>query len=76
MEESCVESRELCEDAKAAMQEYEKKRKVFVVFAEKTKEQYAQQKKKPKRPVGVIQEVLDEHVVSACTWQLYCSIYT
>ena len=65
IEESCVESRELCEEAKAAMQEYEKKRKAFVALAEKTREQYEQLKNKPKKPVGVIQEVLDEHVVSA-----------
>ena len=46
------------------MQEFDTKKKVFVSLAEKLKEQYAQLQDKPKRPVGVIQEVLDEQMVS------------
>ena len=64
LDESCLESCELCEEAKSSMQEFDTKKKAFVSLAEKLKEQYAQIQDKPKRPVGVIQEVLDEQMVS------------
>ena len=64
LEEGCAESVELCEEAKTDMQKYHNLEGVFAPVFTKLKEGLEELKSKPKKPLGNIQEVLDEHVVS------------
>lgn len=63
LQESCAESVELCEEAKTHMQRYHDREAVFTSLFTKLKEGLEGLKSKPKKPLGNIQEVLDEHVV-------------
>ena len=64
LEEKSAESAELCEEAKRDMQLFLDKEEMFNTLFATLKDSFEEIKNKPKRPIGNIQEVLDEHVVS------------
>lgn len=63
IEEQGMEASELCEQAKVAMQEFVEREKLFNDLLTKVKTEFQDLKDKPNRPMGNIQEVLDEHAV-------------
>ena len=63
IEEQGIEASELCEQAKVAMQDFVEREKLFNDLLTKVKTEFQDLKDKPNRPMGSIQEVLDEHAV-------------
>ena len=63
IEDLGAESSEKCEEAITAVQEYNQLEKEFLELLEQLKESYDALISKPNRPLGNIQETIDEHSV-------------
>ena len=63
LEERAAENSEVCEDAKKEMQDFAKKEEAFNESLKKVKTEFENLLEKPKKPIGNIQETLDELIV-------------
>ena len=75
MEDLGAESAELCEEAKGDVQSYRELEKEFRELMEQLEESFDALKNKPKKPIGNIQETLNEHFVSAAHKFMYMNMY-
>ena len=64
LEEQGAENIELCEEARNDVQVYDGLEKEFQELIGKLEESFDVLKNKPKRPIGNVQETVDEHMVS------------
>ncbi len=64
LEDQGAESIELCEEAKSDVQVYNGLEIEYQQLMDKLEESFDVLKSKPKRPMGNIQETVDEHLVS------------